>query len=102
VIAAYLLLVGAGLRIAGRATNPFDKLLATGLSALMGIQAFLIMGGVLRLLPLTGVTLPFLSYGGSSLLANYVLIALLVRISDQSTKRAAAPVTSGQVPVGAR
>jgi cell division protein FtsW (lipid II flippase) len=88
VIGAYLLLVGAGLRIAGRATNPFDKLLATGLSTLMGIQAFLIMGGVLRLLPLTGVTLPFLSYGGSSLLANYVLIALLVRISDQTTKRA--------------
>lgn len=89
VIGAYLLMVGAGLRIAARATNAFDKLLATGLATLLGVQAFLIMGGVLRLLPLTGVTLPFLSYGGSSLLANYVLIALLMRISDQSTKRAA-------------
>jgi peptidoglycan glycosyltransferase len=88
VICAYLLMVGAGLRIAVRATNPFDKLLATGLATLLGVQAFLIMGGVLRLLPLTGVTLPFLSYGGSSLLANYVLIALLMRISDQTTKRA--------------
>jgi peptidoglycan glycosyltransferase len=89
-ICAYLLMVGAGLRIAVRAATPFDKLLAVGLSTLLGVQAFIIMGGVLRLLPLTGVTLPFLSYGGSSLLANYVLIALLVRISDQSTKRESA------------
>lgn len=99
-VCAYLLMVGAGLRIAVRSTTPFDKLLAVGLSTLLGVQAFIIMGGVLRLLPLTGVTLPFLSYGGSSLLANYVLIALLMRISDQSTKResaAAAPRTSRTV-----
>jgi cell division protein FtsW (lipid II flippase) len=101
VLCAYLLMVGAGLRIAVRATNAFDKLLATGLSTLLGVQSFLIMGGVLRLLPLTGVTLPFLSYGGSSLLANYVLIALLVRISDQSTKRATAAATPGGVTVRA-
>ncbi len=78
VLAAYLLMVGAGLRIASRAEDPFDKLLATGLSALVGIQAFIIMAGVTRLLPLTGVTLPFISYGGSSLVANYVLLAILV------------------------
>lgn len=90
IITAYLLMVGAGLRIAVRASHPFDKLLATGLAALLGVQAFIIMAGVLRVLPLTGVTLPFLSYGGSSLLANYVLIALLIRISDQSARREAA------------
>jgi peptidoglycan glycosyltransferase len=96
-ICAYLLMVGAGLRIATRAANAFDKLLAVGLSTLLGLQAFLIMGGVLRLLPLTGVTLPFLSYGGSSLLANYVLIALLMRISHQAAQRAA-----GGTPAQAR
>jgi peptidoglycan glycosyltransferase len=106
VITAYLLLLGAGLRIAVRASSPFDKLLATGLSTLLGVQAFIIMGGVLRLLPLTGVTLPFLSYGGSSLLANYVLIALLMRISDQSAVRDAERAAredagSGRVAVNA-
>ena len=67
IIVAFLLLVGAGLRIAIRADEPFDKLLATGLTTLLGLQAFIIMAGVTRLLPLTGVTLPFVSYGGSSL-----------------------------------
>ncbi len=87
VIAAYLLMVGAGLRIAIRSESPFDKLLATGLTALLGLQAFIIMAGVVRLLPLTGITLPFVSYGGSSLVANYVLLALLMRISDQNLRR---------------
>jgi peptidoglycan glycosyltransferase len=87
VIAAFVLLVGAGLRVALRADGPFEKLLAAGLTILLGLQAFIIMGGVTRLLPLTGVTLPFVSYGGSSLVANYVLLALLVRISDDTGKR---------------
>jgi len=91
VIVTFLLIVGSGLRIAIRAEQPFDKLLATGLTALIGIQAFIIMGGVTRLLPLTGVTLPFVSYGGSSLVANYVLVALLLRISDTSARRRRAP-----------
>lgn len=90
VIIAFLLMTGSGLRIAVRASDPFDKLLATGLTTLLAVQAFIIIGGVIRLLPLTGVTLPFVSYGGSSLLANYVLLALLVRISDQSSRRPAA------------
>jgi len=87
VLAAFLLMVGAGLRIALTADREFDKLLAAGLTTLLGIQAFIIIGGVTRLLPLTGVTLPFISYGGSSLVANYVLLALLLRISDDSTRR---------------
>jgi peptidoglycan glycosyltransferase len=82
IVVAFLLMVGAGLRIAIRATVPFDKLLATGLTAILGFQAFIIIGGVTRLVPLTGITLPFVSYGGSSLVANYVLLALLLRISD--------------------
>jgi cell division protein FtsW (lipid II flippase) len=81
VLAAFVLMVGAGLRIATRADAPVDKLLATGLTAILGVQSFIIIGGVVRLVPLTGVTLPFVSYGGSSLVANYVLLALLMRIS---------------------
>ncbi len=87
IIACFLLLVGTGLRIAVRAEAPFEKLLATGLTVLLGLQSFIIMAGVTRLLPLTGVTLPFVSYGGSSLVANYVLIALLMRISDDTARR---------------
>lgn len=89
VLAAYLLFAGSGLRIAAAAEEPFEKLLATGLTFLIGFQAFLIIAGVIRLLPLTGVTLPFISYGGSSLVANYVLLALVLRISHDSTTRAA-------------
>jgi cell division protein FtsW (lipid II flippase) len=83
VLLAFMLLVGAGLRIAQRA-NGFDRLLSVGLTTLLGLQAFIIIAGVVRLLPLTGVTLPFVSYGGSSLLANYVLLALLLRVSDNA------------------
>jgi cell division protein FtsW (lipid II flippase) len=88
VILAFLLIVGTGMRIALRAESPFEKLLAAGLTTIIGIQTFIIIGGVTRLVPLTGVTLPFVSYGGSSLLSNYVLLALLLRISDQTTGRA--------------
>ncbi|MGE3622191.1 MAG: FtsW/RodA/SpoVE family cell cycle protein [Acidimicrobiia bacterium] len=87
VLFAYMLMVGAGLRIAIRAATPFDRLLATGLTTLLGVQSFLIIAGVIRVLPLTGVTLPFMSYGGSSLVANYVLLALLLRISEEGVQR---------------
>ncbi|MGO8871484.1 MAG: FtsW/RodA/SpoVE family cell cycle protein [Acidimicrobiales bacterium] len=83
VVVAFLLLVGAGLRIAQAARSEFAKLTAVGLTMIIGFQAFFIIGGVVRLLPLTGITLPFVSYGGSALIANYVLIALLMRISDE-------------------
>jgi peptidoglycan glycosyltransferase len=88
VLVAFLLLMGAGLRVAMRATQPFNQLLAVGLTTIIGMQAFIIIGGVVRVVPLTGITLPFVSYGGSSLLANWVLLALLVRLSDTNARRA--------------
>ena len=91
-IVAYLLMVGSGLRIAIQAERTFEKLLATGLTTILGVQAFVIIGGVTRVVPLTGVTLPFVSYGGSSLLANYILLALLMRIADSSAQ------FSGDIP----
>jgi cell division protein FtsW (lipid II flippase) len=86
-VTAYLLMVGVGLRIAVRAQHNFEKLLAAGLTTIVGIQTFIIVGGVTRLVPLTGITLPFVSYGGSSLVANYVLLALLLRISHDTARR---------------
>ena len=89
ILMAFVLFVGAGLKIALSAHAPFEKLLATGLTAIVGYQSFIILAGVTRLVPLTGITLPFVSYGGSSLLANYVLLALLLRISDDQAQREA-------------
>lgn len=83
IVAAFLLITGFGLRVAIRSHDPFAKLLAVGLTTIMAVQSFIIMGGVVRLLPLTGVTLPFLSYGGSSLVANWIAVGLLVRLSHE-------------------
>ncbi len=80
----YILIIGAGIRAAMRSRNDFVKLLCLGLVLTFGLQTFFIMAGVTRLLPLTGVTLPLMSYGGSSLVANYALIALLMRISHET------------------
>jgi cell division protein FtsW (lipid II flippase) len=88
-----MLMVGTGLRIAVRCERDFEKLLATGLSLILAVQTFVIIGGVTRLIPLTGVTLPFISYGGSSLIANYILLALLLRISNDSATPVAAAAT---------
>ena len=87
VLAAYALLVGAGMRTALRAQRDFEKLLAVGLTTITAVQTFIIVGGVLRVVPLTGVTLPFMSYGGSSLVANYMLLAILIRISDTTARQ---------------
>jgi len=93
VLVTFLLFVGAGFRVAAEAKSTFEKLLAAGLTSLLGFQAFVIIGGVLRVLPLTGVTLPFVSYGGSSLISNYIILALLIRISDRSHQPAIRPAS---------
>ncbi len=84
VLVAFLLLVTRGLRVAQTARDSFSTLLALGLTVTFALQTFVIIGGLTRLLPLTGITLPFISYGGSSLLANYLIVAALLRISDDS------------------
>jgi cell division protein FtsW (lipid II flippase) len=86
----YLLLVQRGFKIAMLARDSFSKLLATGLTSVFALQVFVIVGGVTKLIPLTGVTLPFVSYGGSSIMANFVLLALLLLVSDRARREAAA------------
>jgi cell division protein FtsW (lipid II flippase) len=87
-ILVYMLLTERGLRTAMLASDSFSKLLAAGLSAVFALQVFVIVGGVTRVIPLTGVTLPFVSYGGSSILANFVLVALLLLVSDRARRPA--------------
>jgi cell division protein FtsW (lipid II flippase) len=82
----YLLAVERGFRIAMLARDSFSKLLAAGLTAVFALQVFVIVGGVTRAIPLTGVTLPFVSYGGSSIMANFVLLALLLVVSDKARR----------------
>jgi cell division protein FtsW (lipid II flippase) len=84
VILVYLLFAQRGFKIAALADDGFEKLLAAGLTAVFALQAFVIVGGVTRVIPLTGVTLPFVSYGGSSIVANFVLLALLLTISQRA------------------
>jgi cell division protein FtsW (lipid II flippase) len=86
VLVTYLLLVARGLKTAMLARDSFSTLLATGLSAMFALQVFVIVGGVTRVIPLTGVTLPFISYGGSSIVANLVLVALLLLVSDRARR----------------
>ncbi|HEX8123514.1 MAG TPA: FtsW/RodA/SpoVE family cell cycle protein [Solirubrobacteraceae bacterium] len=84
VIAVYLLFAERGFKTAMLAGDSFSKLLAAGLSAVFALQVFVIVGGVTKLIPLTGVTMPFVSYGGSSIVANFILLALLLTVSNRA------------------
>ncbi|CAM5242893.1 FtsW/RodA/SpoVE family cell cycle protein [Streptomyces avidinii] len=97
-VMAFLLLYGLiierGVRTALAARDPFGKLFAIGLSGAFALQIFVVAGGVMGLIPLTGMTMPFLASGGSSVLANWILIAILIRISDTARRPAPAPAPS--------
>ena len=86
VLLTYLLIVERGFKIATLARDSFSTLLAAGLTAVFALQVFVIVGGVTKVIPLTGVTLPFISYGGSSIVANFVLLAFLLLVSDRARR----------------
>ena len=93
ILALYLVVVQRGLRIGAAAADDFRSILATGLALVIGVQAFIIAAGNLKVLPLTGVTLPFISYGGSSIMANAVVIGLLLALSDKGVEPPPPPST---------
>ena len=84
ILGLYLVLIERGLRIAAAAHDEYRAILAAGLSLVIGVQAFIIAAGNLKLIPLTGITLPFISYGGSSLLANAVIVGMLIALSERT------------------
>lgn len=100
ILLAFLLLIARGFRTAGRSRDDFGQLLAGGLTLMFAVQTVIILAGVTRLLPLTGITLPFMSYGGSSLLSNFILIALLLRVSHESEAQPD-PAMTGEILIGA-
>ncbi|WP_171164615.1 FtsW/RodA/SpoVE family cell cycle protein [Streptomyces sp. I05A-00742] len=94
ILLIYGLIVERGVRTALAARDPFGKLLAIGLSGAFAIQVFVVAGGVTNLIPLTGMTMPFIAQGGSSVIANWALIAILMKISDAARRPAPTPVTN--------
>ncbi len=91
VLLLFMVFVARGFRIALIAQDGFSKLLAAGLTFGFALQTFIIVGGVLRVVPLTGITLPFVSYGGSSILSNFVMLALLLLVSNRAVATASRP-----------
>jgi cell division protein FtsW (lipid II flippase) len=89
VLVTYLLFIWRGFKVAMLARDSFSTLLVAGLTAMFALQVFVIVGGVTRVIPLTGVTLPFISYGGSSIVANFVLLALILLVSDRARREEA-------------
>jgi cell division protein FtsW (lipid II flippase) len=87
VLALYLVFLYRGYRIAIDAFDPFQQLLAAGLTTVIALQTFIIVGGNIKLIPLTGITLPFISYGGSSLLTNFAIVGILLAISDRAERQ---------------
>jgi cell division protein FtsW (lipid II flippase) len=87
ILALYMVFSSRGIRIGVAGQDDFGKLLATGLSFTIALQVFIMVGGVTRVIPLTGLTTPFLAAGGSSLIANWLIVALLLRISDAVRSR---------------
>jgi cell division protein FtsW (lipid II flippase) len=98
ILGLYLVVVERGLRIAASAHDDFRALLAAGLALVVAVQAFIIAGGNLKLIPLTGITLPFISYGGSSLLANALVIGLLLALSDPGVEPPPPPRPPRRMP----
>lgn len=94
ILLLYGLLIERGIRTALAARDPFGKLLSIGLSGAFALQVFVVAGGVTGLIPLTGMTMPFLAQGGSSVIANWALVAILLRISDTARRPAPAPAPS--------
>ncbi|MET7982270.1 MULTISPECIES: FtsW/RodA/SpoVE family cell cycle protein [unclassified Streptomyces] len=94
ILVIYGLIVERGIRTALAARDPFGKLLAVGLSGGFALQVFVVAGGVMGLIPLTGMTMPFVAYGGSSVIANWALMGILIRISDTARRPAPAPAPS--------
>ncbi len=97
ILGLFLVVVERGLRIGASAADDFRSILATGLALVIGVQAFIIAAGNLKVLPLTGVTLPFISYGGSSLLANAVVVGLLLALSDKGVEPPPPPSTRSRL-----
>lgn len=87
ILALYLLLVSRGFRVGYLGTEDFGRLLASGLAFVIALQVFVVIGGLTRIIPVTGLTTPFLAAGGSSLVANWMIVALILRLSDDATTR---------------
>jgi len=95
ILALYLLLVSRGFRVGYLGQEDFGRLLASGLAFVLALQVFVVIGGLTRIIPVTGLTTPFLAAGGSSLVANWMIVALILRLSDDATKRERALQGSG-------